>query len=245
MIYLDRCKLFDQISERPATGVGLTKSSLRIRKHQLVRDAIYDAAIELFEAKGFDETTVEEVAQAAGVSRASFFRYFSSKDDLLAQNVIKYGDALTAAIKASPPSSTPLEIMRETVLAVAKETANSPHTRQVIDISLRSGAAAQAHMSRLREVEGSVATAFAERIGSSSKDEIEPRLLAIMTLSAMNVAVLAWHRGDSQELSDAVEQVFSRLTQIVCDQKSSKGNSKGTRGPDGKFTVIKKVQRNV
>jgi AcrR family transcriptional regulator len=200
----------------------LTKSSLRIRKQQLVRDAIFDSAIELFEAKGFDETTVEEIAQAAGVSRASFFRYFSSKDDLLAQNVIKYGEALKAAIKASPPSSTPLEIMRETVLAVAKETANSPHTRQVIDISLRSAAARQAHMSRMVEVESNIATAFAERVGSLSKDEIEPRLLAIMTLSAMNVAVMSWHRGDARQLSAAVEQVFSSFTRIVCDQKGPK-----------------------
>jgi AcrR family transcriptional regulator len=200
----------------------LTKSSLRIRKHQFVRDAIFDSAIEIFNGKGFDETTVEEIAQAAGVSRASFFRYFSSKDDLLAQNVVKYGDALTAAIKASPPSSTPLEIMRKTVLAVAKETANYPRTRQVIDISLRSAAARQAHMSRMVEVESKIATAFAERVGSLSKDEIEPRLLAIMTLSAMNVAIMSWHRGDSQELSAAVEQVFSSLTRIVGGQKSSK-----------------------
>jgi AcrR family transcriptional regulator len=219
----------------------LTKSSLRIRKHQFVRDAIFDAAIELFEIKGFDETTVEEVAQAAGVSRASFFRYFSSKDDLLAQNVIKYGDALTSAIKAFPPSFTPLEIMRETVLAVAKETANSPYTRRVIDISLRSGAAAQAHISRMREVEENVATAFAERIGSSSKDEIDARLLAIMTLSAMNVAVMTWHRGDSEELTAAVELVFSRLTRIVCGQKSSKGNWRETQGGNEKFTIVKKT----
>ena len=104
-------------------------------------------------------------------------------------------------------------------LAVAKETAKSPYTRQVIDISLRSDAAAQAHMSRMREVEGSVATAFAERIGSSSKDEIEPRLLAIMTLSAMNVAVMAWHRGNFRELSAAVEQVFSVLLELSVTRK--------------------------
>lgn len=207
----------------------MTKSSLRIRKHQFVRDAIFDSAIELFEVKGFDETTVEEIAQAAGVSRASFFRYFSSKDDLLARNVIKYGDALTAAIKTSPPSSTPLEIMRKTVLAVAKETANSRHARQVIDISLRSAAARQAHMSRMVEVESKVATAFAERVGSLSKDEIEPRLLAIMTLSAMNVAVMSWHRGDSEQLSAAAEKVFSSLTRIVCGQKSTKKRTGNAR----------------
>src|SRR5271166_3275079 len=101
---------------------GLTKPSLRSRKQQFVRNAIFDAAIELFVAKGFDETTVEEVAQAAGVSRASLFRYFSSKDDLLAQNVVKYGHALTAAIKASQPSLPPFEIMKETVLCVARHT---------------------------------------------------------------------------------------------------------------------------
>ncbi|MGA2537106.1 MAG: TetR family transcriptional regulator [Terracidiphilus sp.] len=200
----------------------LTKPSLQSRKQQFVRDAIFDAAIELFAAKGFDETTVEEVAQAAGVSRASFFRYFSSKDDLLARNVMKYGLALIEAIQACPPSFTSFEVMRQTVLSVAKETVNHPRTRQVIDISQRSASAMQAHMSRMIEVEASVAAAFAERIGGLSKDELEPRLLATLTLSAMNVAIISWHRGNSQELTAAVEHVFSHLTRIVCDQSGSR-----------------------
>jgi AcrR family transcriptional regulator len=210
--------------------VDLTKPSLRSRKQQFVRDAIFDAAIELFAAKGFDETTVEEVAQAAGVSRASFFRYFSSKDDLLAQNVMKYGLALIDAIEACPPSFTSFEIIRETVLSVARQSVAHPRTRQVIDISQRSASAMQAHMSRMIEVEGRVGTAFAERIGSPSKDELEPQLLATLTLSAMNVAIMSWYRGDSKELADAVELVFSRLTRIVCDQTGSKrhiGNGHG------------------
>jgi AcrR family transcriptional regulator len=210
--------------------VELIKPSLRSRKQQFVRDAIFDAAIERFAVKGFDETTVEEVAQAAGVSRASFFRYFSSKDDLLAQNVMKYGLALIEVIKTSPSSFTPFEIMRHTVLSVAKQTVNHPRTRQVIDISQRSASAMQAHMSRMIEVEGKVGAAFAERIGSPSKDELEPRLLATLTLSAMNVAIMSWYRDDTQELSDAVELVFSRLTRIVSDQTGSKrhiGNGHG------------------
>lgn len=205
---------------RSDRGVDLSKPSLRSRKRQFVRDAIFDAAVALFAAKGFDETTVEEVAQAAGVSRASFFRYFSSKDDLLAQNVMKYGLALIDAIKACPPSFTPFEMIRKTVLTVAKHTVTHPRTRQVIEISQRSASAMQAHMSRMIEVEGSVTAAYAERIGSLP-NEIEPRLLATLTLSAMNVAILSWYRGDSQDLAASVEKVFSCLTRIVAARRIS------------------------
>ena len=55
----------------------------RDEKRKFVRDAIYAAAIEIFTERGFDETTVEEIAQAAGVSRRSFFRYFASKDAVI------------------------------------------------------------------------------------------------------------------------------------------------------------------
>ena len=201
--------------EKLTAGIDLANSGLRIRKQHFVRNSIFDVAIELFAAKGFDETTVEEVAQAAGVSRASFFRYFSSKDDLLAQNVLRYGDALTAAIKATQPSLSSFEVMKETVLAVARNTVRHPRLRQVIEISMRSGSAMQAHNSRLIEVEGTVAAAFAERIGSSSADEIEPRLLAALTLSAMNVAILSWYRGNSQDLDAAVERVFDSFARIA------------------------------
>ena len=115
MVYLDGKVGFGPDQRRTRDRSRLDQDQSSNPQASVCCDAIFDAAIELFGMKGFDETTVEEVAQAAGVSRASFFRYFSSKDDLLAQNVIKYGAALTAAIKASPPSFTPLEIMRETV----------------------------------------------------------------------------------------------------------------------------------
>ena len=199
----------------------MTKDSLQVRKQQLVRDAIYDAAIGLFAVKGFDETTVEEVAQAAGVSRRSFFRYFSSKDDLLAQNVVHYGEVLTAAVTACPAAFTPLETVRETVLTVVKQTVGQSRTRQVIEISERSASARQAHSSRMMEVEDSVAMAFAGRLRGASKDDLKPRLLASLTLSVMNVAIMSWYRGEYRELSVAANQVFSNLTRFMCDRTNS------------------------
>ena len=65
--------------------------TLQERKQQVVRSAIWDAAIDLFVEKGYDETTVDEVAERAGVSRRSFFRYFSSKSDLVSAGMATYG----------------------------------------------------------------------------------------------------------------------------------------------------------
>ncbi len=199
-------------------GATVTEDTLQVRKQQLVRNAIYDAAIDLFAKEGFDETTVEEVAQAAGVSRRSFFRYFASKDDLLAQNVVHFGSVLSATITACPPALTPLETVRETVLAVVRQTAAHPRTRQIIEISQRSASARQAHHSRMMEVEDTVAAAFAARLKSASKDDLKPRLLASLTLSIMNLAIFSWFRDEYQDLSTAARQVFTNLTRIFCDQ---------------------------
>ena len=77
----------------------MTRVKLQARKQQVVREAIHDAAIGLFAVNGFDQTTVDEVAEAAGISRRSFFHYFVSKYDLLAQDTVKYGAALVEAVK--------------------------------------------------------------------------------------------------------------------------------------------------
>ena len=201
-------------------------SSLQSRKQQLVRDAIYDAAIELFAAKGFDETTVEEVAAAAGISRRSFFRYFESKDDLLAQNVVNYGKALVAGVEACPASFSSIEVVRATVVAGAKYAATQPRTRQTIEIAAKSASARQAHQSRLIEVEDSLAHAFAARTRNEPKEGMKPRLLASLTLLIMNRAIMSWFRNEHHDLSAAYRQVFAQLTRILSDPLTTKSISR-------------------
>jgi hypothetical protein len=115
--------------------------------------------------------------------------------------------------------------VRETVLSVARESVAQPRTRQIIEISLRSASARQAHHSRMLDVEDVVAAAFAGRLRSGSKDELKPRLLASLTLSVMNVAIIAWFRGEYQDLSTAARQVFATLMRISCEQASTSESS--------------------
>src|SRR5260370_28694509 len=121
-------------------------NNLRHEKQEVVREALYEAAVDIFATNGFDETTVEEVAQAAGVSRRTFFRYFDSKDDLLAYAMVNYARVLAEAVEASPVGNSPVQVLHETVLAgVRYTTAVESRTRQVIMISSRSASARQAY----------------------------------------------------------------------------------------------------
>jgi AcrR family transcriptional regulator len=192
----------------------LPKTSLRERKQQVVREAIFHAAVALFVERGFDETRVDEIAKAAGVSRASFFRYFESKDDLLAQNISLYGAALAAALRGCGPEMTRLDALRRTVAEVGQQVESQASTRQVIEIAMRSRAARLAHLSRVPELEAEVALAWAERLGVPA-GEVEAQFLGNLTAAVMNTAILCWHRGDAETVGEAAERVLSVLTLTV------------------------------
>lgn len=186
--------------------------SLQSRKRKLVLDTIFDAAIDLFTQKGFEATTVEEVAEAAGVSRRSFFRYYASKDDLLARSVVIFGDILAAAVAKSPKDREPADVVRDTLLEALKHAEASPKTRQVIAIAERSPSAAQAHLSRMAEIEEKIAAAFAARMKGVKKGSTKPKLLAGLTTLIMSVAMIAWFHGEYADLTTAVNDVFENLS---------------------------------
>jgi AcrR family transcriptional regulator len=178
---------------------------------------MWDAAIDLFAQKGFDETTVDDIAEAAGVSRRSFFRYFSSKSDLMAQGMVSYGAALTDAIEACPRTYSLMEILREVVLQVAQHSAAQPRTRQIMEIAARYPAARDAQITRVAEVQEQVAAAFARRGRTGSKNEMTAHVLAGLTLSILSVTFRTWFDHRQPNIAVTVDQVLATLHGLVCE----------------------------
>jgi AcrR family transcriptional regulator len=87
-------------------------TGLRERKKQQTRQEISDAAFELFSARGFEQVTVADVARRAGVSEATVFNYFASKEDLVYSRMEGFEDELLAAIRDRPPGQSIFDAFR-------------------------------------------------------------------------------------------------------------------------------------
>lgn len=192
------------------------RKDLRSRKQNLVRDTILDAALALFQKKGFDETTVEDIAHAAGVSKRSFFRYFAAKDDLLAKSVIEYGHVLADAIRRAPKGASDAEVIHLTLLAGVRHN-ERPETRaqQFISISAGNETARQAYLSRKHVVEDALAQAFAARQRGAKRDDVRVRVLAGITLTLMNATISAWFLGEEKTLEASAKRAQAELRRII------------------------------
>ena len=80
---------------------------LRERTRRAVRAELAAVALGLFAERGFDETTVDEIAQAAGLTKRSFFRYFPAKEDAVFGGVDVTGEQVVEDIRARPADEDP------------------------------------------------------------------------------------------------------------------------------------------
>ena len=98
-----------------------TRSGLRAQKNRAAKQAFFDAAMELFKENGFDGTSVDEIADRAGFSRATYFNHFGTK-----QGVLRfYGQRLQEQVEASltkiDSKASALDRIREVLLTMARE----------------------------------------------------------------------------------------------------------------------------
>jgi AcrR family transcriptional regulator len=87
----------------------MTESAgLRARKRERTRDAIADAAISLFLARGFDQVSVADIAARAEVSKPTLFRYFPVKEDLVLHRIADHNGEAARIVRGRPDGVSPL-----------------------------------------------------------------------------------------------------------------------------------------
>jgi AcrR family transcriptional regulator len=104
--------------QEPRSQQGALHEGLRASKRRQTRQRIIDAGLRLFVSKGYDATTLDAIAEAADISRRTYFSYFASKDDLLLAWQDDAIDDLRAALVDAAAGRTALDAARAALSAV-------------------------------------------------------------------------------------------------------------------------------
>jgi AcrR family transcriptional regulator len=154
-----------------------------------VRAEIADAAMGLFLSRGFEETTVEDVAQAAGISRRSYFRYFTSKEEVLAEGLATVGRTIAAALESRPHGEEPWSALRRAFDPVVHLADTDPHARALGRLMLQ-----HPHVQRDKDATwaSEIAQALSPRIDSTDHTAIHVDALVAAALACLHVAQQHW-----------------------------------------------------
>src|SRR5580698_8977614 len=99
------------------------------------RGRLEKAALELYGERGFDNTTVAEIAQRAGLTERTFFRHFADKREVLFWGAGALQDLFVTAVASAPESATPLEAVAGALAAAGallQQRGDFPRRRQSI-----------------------------------------------------------------------------------------------------------------
>jgi TetR/AcrR family transcriptional regulator, regulator of mycofactocin system len=93
-------------------------AQLRAKRSQLMVAELEAVALRLFDERGFDRVTVDEIASEAHISVRTFYRYFPAKEDVLQVNIDRRSDALRIALSRRPVDEPPLRTLRLALVEV-------------------------------------------------------------------------------------------------------------------------------
>ncbi|QRY42684.1 TetR family transcriptional regulator [Mycolicibacterium boenickei] len=185
-------------------------ASLRERNRSRTKRDIESSALTLFEEQGYAATTVEQIARRAGVSPATFFRYFGSKEEVLFVNEQDAVDGLVALVAARTDRSQTLSALATSVAEFAHNYLHDPdaETQRVTRLVMTTRELEPRSMRmRLRWEH-----ALARQLAHEREAEIGGRdvLLANLAVGCLAAALWQWQAAtDPVDIEDVTAQMFA------------------------------------
>jgi AcrR family transcriptional regulator len=192
---------------------------LRTKHSEMMVSELEAIALRLFEQRGFDDVTVEDIASEAQISVRTFYRYFPSKEDVFQYQIVRRSDGLRAALADRPLDEPPMHSLR---LAYAKQIAgeDTDLLRQWIAVIATTPSVVKAVLGGIQlNTQRVIAEFVATRLDLPS-DALVPTMLAAAAQGVIQAALTQWfvHGGD---LTTTISQSLEVLERgIGTDPKS-------------------------
>jgi AcrR family transcriptional regulator len=175
---------------------------------------LQQAALELYAERGYEETTVAEISQRAGLTERTFFRHFADKREVLFRGSEELQKLIVDAVEAAPASATPIEAIAVGLQAAGAifDAERRPHSlkrQSVIDAN------PELHERELIKL-ASLAAALADALRRRGVQDPAAGLTADAGIAVFRVAFEHWLRDDSdQNFEDSVHDGIAELRTVA------------------------------
>jgi AcrR family transcriptional regulator len=187
---------------------------LRERKRQQTRERLTRMAMALFLDRGFEATTLDDIAAAADISRRSFFHYFASKEDVVFAWQEEITAALIDAVAARPTAESMLTAAENAILAMVRQL--EPGEAIAMAQLKRDNPALQARdQVKYEKLERALTDALAKRAGLKT-EKLKARLVAMIATGAMRIGGELWAIEGAREKPEAqAKRTFAAIRAIL------------------------------
>lgn len=197
--------------------------SLRERTREAIRSEVVDTAWHLFAEQGFAGTTVDQIAEVAGMSRRTFFRYFSGKEELVTKRLLASGAAVSQELLARPAAESDWVALRRAFdRVIADVEQNAEIARRLHGLLLDEPEVRAAFHERAHRWADLLGPVLLSRHGSAPDDvsagrveSMRARAVVASALACFDAAQLSWAvDGSNPALGALVDEAMSAVAAL-------------------------------
>jgi AcrR family transcriptional regulator len=199
-----------------ARDSSATPESRRERKKRQTREAMIDVALDLFVRRGYEATTIRAITDAVDVAERTFFRYFSSKEDLVISVVQQDIERMIEALRRRPAEEAPVIALRNAFHD--SFDAHVSELRRYLEVIKAVGSAPELTVALFGwafETSEPIAAVFAEREGVELAADPRPRLLVGMFWSVLAVVVLGLGFSPQPDVDNDLKTVLTAFDRDI------------------------------
>jgi AcrR family transcriptional regulator len=188
------------------------------RKRRAVRGELSEVALRLLTDREFDSLTIDQIADAAGISRRTFFRYFASKEDVVFAFLDQWAVRLAADIVARPAEENPVAAVQNSFRQLT--AAYEDRALALVRIVRETPSLREAERVNREHLRIAVVNALATRLGMDAENDMRPQILATISFAPLDAVMFAWFGRRSDEevghLLDEAQATFERERDAMC-----------------------------
>lgn len=197
--------------ERPVAGLLGGGRGRGGRPRATSRAELERIGFELFARRGFDAVTVDDIAAVAGIGRRTFFRYFSSKNDLVWGDFATHLEWLRELLAAVPRDVPVMTALRTAIVEFNRfDPETVPWHRRRMELILHVPAL-QADSTLRYTAWREIVTEFAASRTGQDPNELGPTLTGHVALAASVTAYERWLKDEEADLAELLDEAFGRL----------------------------------